>query len=1349
MNHVQEASRLDTPASAAANRQATKTPGRLRRAWHGLAATALLLQLVVAAPLAGAQDIVAPAGPDRPAPKAAFPIVGAGLTGGPYLDLILATQYQHSWSDAGSGSDYDGVFSWPTNLPPGYYPLGSFGHGNMSWSDKSIYPSPPSLGNFEAKVMLVAKELKPGYLRAPIGYRHVWNDSGSGSDDDGAMWEPIPADGYVCLGTVATNNNDGQVPALDAMRCVWNTLVVEGRIALFTDKDHTLRTAPFWDTRGTGAGAYFQAVRILPADEHGPAFGIDVGTFRGIATQADANAPAYVINSLAVTKQAPPSAATIESFIQGSGPVIKMHPNEAFLPDSVTAVLDTKTQLCRGVIRNDSSYDDIAFSGVVCNPTSAATLMADDAAARLDPLTHDPDFKTWLNIDDSVVRGNLGRAWSAVRVKSTNQVFVDLQFWIYYPYNGPAKARANVHLEEIGDLLNLDLSTDPTGRHYSDWEYVTLRLARTTAGPDVAFTHVIGSAHDFNLMAETSSPALQWSGQHPILYSALDSHAHFLSAAKHDRGMAFHLPYIDAGSGVILPISAWGILTDYTADGGQVFETWRPGKHFIVSSQWDSIPATNPPWMFFQSRWGQYPKLNFEIGCFTIDPIVYSVQTICPGSIFKEIGSGPSGPITKGSWPDVADTTAPVIQANVVGTLGNAGWYRSNVNVSWAVSDPEGPFVRAGCDPVALTADTARAVVTCTAYSAGGRRSWGDVFKIDRAPPTITAAAAPAPSAKGWNNTNVTVTFTCTDALSGVDLCDSPQVISREGIGVVATGDTVDKAGNHAQATKSLHIDKTAPTTPAGLTATTPAAGRIDLAWTAATDGGSGVAGYALERCAGNGCANFAPIAAPAATSHSDTGLAAGTTYVYRLRAFDAADNAGDWAVASATTLVPAGPSSDLAVTKTDGAANYAPGTSTTYTIVVTNNGPANVTGATVVDPLPAGIAAAAWTCAAAAGSSCGAANGSGSLNTTVNLQNGGTATYTVVAQIGAGATGALVNTVTVAPPAGTTDPTPGNNTATDTDAPALQAASLAVTKAGAGRGTVTGTDIDCGSDCAGSYPGGTVVALTATASPGSFFGNWTGDCASFGTQPVCTLDLTVARNATAWFGTAEPTANGEPMGVRTLPALGDCATDFYIAESELAPGAREGYWGMEVALSKEPRELRGGFNLGGGFDGGGLNPGFGAFFLSFAQKVTFTINAQALAGPIALKVDLLKDNVTRVGGVEGTPTAGAPLVFAADLTPGFYVVQINSTATSGQGSFQLQLYTPGSFAGGVVVGGYLPRDSKGTSLTGFGAFCVPETQPVRVTLFGPNTYGTNAVGNQVMTLRDYQRNVLGVFPTP
>src|SRR5581483_6457760 len=61
-------------------------------------------------------------------------------------------------------------------------------------------------------------------------------------------------------------------------------------------------------------------------------------------------------------------------------------------------------------------------------------------------------------------------------------------------------------------------------------------------------------------------------------------------------------------------------------------------------------------------------------------------------------------------------------------------------------------------------------------------------------------------------------------------------------------------------------------------------------------------------------------------------------------------------------------------------------------------------------------------------------------------LPSSGSVTYTASCTISAAATGTLSNTATVATPAGVTDPTPGNNGATDTDT-LVASADLSITK--------------------------------------------------------------------------------------------------------------------------------------------------------------------------------------------------------------------------------------------------------------------------------------------------------------
>ena len=92
--------------------------------------------------------------------------------------------------------------------------------------------------------------------------------------------------------------------------------------------------------------------------------------------------------------------------------------------------------------------------------------------------------------------------------------------------------------------------------------------------------------------------------------------------------------------------------------------------------------------------------------------------------------------------------------------------------------------------------------------------------------------------------------------------------------------------------------DTQAPTAPGGLSAVTQGSSAVALSWTAANDA-VGVVGYRVYR-------NGTQIATPTGLSHTDTGLSPNTTYVYEVRAYDAAGNLGP--AASEVRRRPRGP---------------------------------------------------------------------------------------------------------------------------------------------------------------------------------------------------------------------------------------------------------------------------------------------------------------------------------------------------------------------------------------------------------------------------------------------------------
>ncbi|MCX6060618.1 MAG: hypothetical protein NTW69_21070, partial [Chloroflexi bacterium] len=93
--------------------------------------------------------------------------------------------------------------------------------------------------------------------------------------------------------------------------------------------------------------------------------------------------------------------------------------------------------------------------------------------------------------------------------------------------------------------------------------------------------------------------------------------------------------------------------------------------------------------------------------------------------------------------------------------------------------------------------------------------------QIDKALPTITAAATTSPNAAGWYKNDVSIHFTCADTGgSGIASCPGDQLLSATGSSAALTA--IDNAGNVSAGSNvvAVQIDKTVPTIVAA--ATTP-----------------------------------------------------------------------------------------------------------------------------------------------------------------------------------------------------------------------------------------------------------------------------------------------------------------------------------------------------------------------------------------------------------------------------------------------------------------------------------------------------------------------------------------------
>ncbi|MCF6324308.1 MAG: putative Ig domain-containing protein [Gammaproteobacteria bacterium] len=116
----------------------------------------------------------------------------------------------------------------------------------------------------------------------------------------------------------------------------------------------------------------------------------------------------------------------------------------------------------------------------------------------------------------------------------------------------------------------------------------------------------------------------------------------------------------------------------------------------------------------------------------------------------------------------------------------------------------------------------------------------------DNTAPTIIATLSIPANAAGWHQQDVTVTFTCSDEGSGIDVCPAPVTVSTEAAGQVTSGTATDLAGNSVSTAITLNLDKTAPTITTGITPLANAAGWHNTAVTVSftcADSLSGTAG--------------------------------------------------------------------------------------------------------------------------------------------------------------------------------------------------------------------------------------------------------------------------------------------------------------------------------------------------------------------------------------------------------------------------------------------------------------------------------------------------------------------------
>ena len=167
------------------------------------------------------------------------------------------------------------------------------------------------------------------------------------------------------------------------------------------------------------------------------------------------------------------------------------------------------------------------------------------------------------------------------------------------------------------------------------------------------------------------------------------------------------------------------------------------------------------------------------------------------------------------------DLTIPAVSASQTPAKNGYGWNNTSVTATFAGTDALSGI--AYCVPAQIisTEGSSQTVSGYCRNYAGLSSTVTLTVSIDKTVPLISAARTPAGNIFGWANQDVSVSYTCSDNLSGVRSCPAATLFSSEGLNVSTSAIVYDYAGITNQVTiNGISIDKTKPVTTVALSGT-------------------------------------------------------------------------------------------------------------------------------------------------------------------------------------------------------------------------------------------------------------------------------------------------------------------------------------------------------------------------------------------------------------------------------------------------------------------------------------------------------------------------------------------------
>jgi hypothetical protein len=200
-------------------------------------------------------------------------------------------------------------------------------------------------------------------------------------------------------------------------------------------------------------------------------------------------------------------------------------------------------------------------------------------------------------------------------------------------------------------------------------------------------------------------------------------------------------------------------------------------------------------------------------GIASCDTITYSGPDTGSGDVAGQCRDN-AGNAATGHAAIKYDATAPSITSITPERAADrAGWW--NHAVKWTFAGSDATSGLASCDaPTYSGPDTGSGDVAGQCRDNAGNAATGHAaIKYDATAPVLTAPLTSRPAdSGGWWNHPVTVTFTATDAVSGVASCDSVPYSGPNSAAGDVPGSCRDVAGNVASGHATVKYDATAPT---------------------------------------------------------------------------------------------------------------------------------------------------------------------------------------------------------------------------------------------------------------------------------------------------------------------------------------------------------------------------------------------------------------------------------------------------------------------------------------------------------------------------------------------------------